>query len=76
MLTVGWFYLLLFVIPFSFQIRHRGMWPAGSGEVYFSCPVVKRMKAMVMVEEGKVRRVRGIAYPLLLKLGALVLLKQ
>lgn len=39
------------------------MWPSGNGEVYFSCPVVKRMKAMVMVEEGKVRRVRGMAYP-------------
>ena len=39
------------------------MWPAGNGEVYFSCPVVKKMKATVMVDEGKVRRVRGIAYP-------------
>lgn len=44
------------------KIRRRGMWPTGSGEVYFSCPVVKKMKAMVMLEEGKVRRVRGIAY--------------
>lgn len=44
------------------KIRRRGMWPSGNGEVYFSCPVVKRMKAMVMVEEGKVRRVRGMAY--------------
>ena len=39
------------------------MWPEGCGQVHFSCPVVRKMKPLLMVEEGKVRRVRGIAYP-------------
>ncbi len=43
----------------------RGVWPEGHGQVTFSCPVVKTMKPVHMMEEGKVRRVRGIAYPLI-----------
>ena len=39
------------------------MYPGGGGEVEFSCPVVRRMKPVQMMDCGKVRRVRGIAYP-------------
>ena len=39
------------------------MWPDGEGVVVFSCPVVRRMRPFVMEEEGRVKRVRGVAYP-------------
>ena len=45
------------------QLQSRGVWPEGCGQVTFSCPVVRKMKPLLMMEEGKVRRVRGIAYP-------------
>lgn len=45
------------------QILSRGVYPGGGGEVEFSCPVVRRMKPVQMMDSGKVRRVRGIAYP-------------
>ena len=45
------------------QLRHRGVWPEGVGEVFFSCPVVKKMRPLQLTEEGRVRRVRGMAYP-------------
>ena len=45
------------------QLRRRGVWPEGMGEVFFSCPVVKTMRPLQLIEEGKVRRVRGMAYP-------------
>ena len=46
------------------QIHRRGVWPDGCGEVVFSCPAVRKMRPVQMTEEGKVRRVRGVAYPL------------
>ena len=39
------------------------MWPDGNGEATFRCPTVKKIHPFVMEEEGKVNRVRGIAYP-------------
>jgi len=50
------------VLPSS-QVRRRGVWPSGSGEVLVSCPTVRKMRPVQLTEEGKVRRVRGIAYP-------------
>ena len=47
----------------NIQILSRGVYPGGGGEVEFSCPVVRRMKPVQMMDCGKVRRVRGIAYP-------------
>ena len=45
------------------QILNRGVYPGGGGAVEFSCPVVRRMKPAQMVDCGKVRRIRGVAYP-------------
>ena len=45
------------------QLQKRGVWPDGSGQVIFSCPVVRKMKPLLLVDEGRVRRVRGTAYP-------------
>ncbi|XP_064385929.1 RNA 3'-terminal phosphate cyclase-like protein [Halichondria panicea] len=44
------------------KIRRRGMWPDGNGEVFFSCPIVKRMRPVFLMKTGRVRRVRGVAY--------------
>jgi RNA 3'-terminal phosphate cyclase-like protein len=30
--------------------------------VYFQCPVVKSIKAMQLVDEGQIRRIRGVAF--------------
>ena len=62
------FYLCLSVIiPVctwcgSLQIYQRGLPPGGGGKVYFSCPIVKRMKPLLLNEVGKVKRVRGVSY--------------
>ena len=50
-------------LPLS-QIHCRGVYPGGGGEVEFSCPVVRRMRPAQMMDCGKVRRIRGVAYPL------------
>ena len=50
----------------SLQIYQRGLPPGGGGKVYFSCPIVKRMKPLLLNEVGKVKRVRGVSYLLLL----------
>lgn len=43
-------------------VNKRGMAPRGGGEVHFSCPIVKSLKPVDLVDEGKVKRVRGVAY--------------
>jgi RNA 3'-terminal phosphate cyclase-like protein len=44
------------------KILSRGVSPGGGGEVEFSCPVVRRMRPVQMMDCGKVRRIRGVAY--------------
>lgn len=44
------------------KLQSRGVWPEGCGQVLFCCPVVRKMKPLLMVEDGKIRRVRGIAH--------------
>lgn len=44
------------------QIKKRGAAPLGGGEVIFKCPVIPQLKAINLVDPGKVKRVRGIAY--------------
>ncbi len=38
------------------QLQKRGVWPDGSGQVIFSCPVVRKMKPLLLVDEGRVRK--------------------
>lgn len=45
-----------------FKILKRGAMPGGGGEVLFTCPVVKGIAPVEMLDEGKVKRVRGVAY--------------
>lgn len=44
------------------KIRKRGSPPLGGGEVLFLCPIVKQLKTLNFVEAGKIKRIRGIAY--------------
>jgi RNA 3'-terminal phosphate cyclase-like protein len=46
----------------SFKILKRGASPNGGGLVVFECPIVKHLKPIQFLDEGKVKRIRGIAY--------------
>jgi len=43
-------------------IKKRGAPPGGGGQVIFTCPIVSQLKPISLTEEGKVKRIRGIAY--------------
>lgn len=59
------------------QIVRRGMPPGGGGEVLFSCPVRKVLKPIQLTDPGKIKRIRGMAYPLhLLQISCLFLASQ
>lgn len=48
---------------FELKINKRGLAPDGGGEVILSVPIIKgKLPPMSMLEEGLVKRVRGIAY--------------
>lgn len=44
------------------KIIKRGMIPEGGGEVTFTCPIMKQFPAVQVMDEGKVKRIRGVAY--------------
>lgn len=46
----------------AFQIKKRGAPPEGGGEVYLRVPVVKSLSPINLLDEGMIKRVRGIAY--------------
>ncbi|KAG8130585.1 putative RNA 3'-terminal phosphate cyclase-like protein [Naja naja] len=45
------------------KIIRRGMPPKGGGEVIFTCPVKKVLKPIQYIDPGKIKRIRGMAYP-------------
>lgn len=45
-----------------FKVVKRGALPLGGGEVTFSCPTVKKIQPVELLNESKVKRVRGVAY--------------
>lgn len=45
----------------SLTVKKRGCLPLGGGEVEFSCPIVKSLQPVTMIDEGKIKRVRGLA---------------
>lgn len=46
----------------TFKITKRGALPGAGGEVMFSCPTLKKVEPVELLDEGKVKRVRGVAY--------------
>ncbi|GAM27009.1 hypothetical protein SAMD00019534_101840 [Acytostelium subglobosum LB1] len=46
----------------SIKILKRGAPPGGGGCVVFRCPIVQQLKPLQLIDEGKIRRIRGIAY--------------
>eukprot|EP00943_MAST-04B_sp_MAST-4B-sp1_P003938 g3938.t1 len=53
-----------FHLPASLQLKilARGAPPKGGGEVLFTCPIVKQIKPILLIDEGKIKRMRGLAY--------------
>lgn len=39
------------------------MAPGGGGEVAFSCPVRRTLRPVQLTDPGKIKRIRGVAYP-------------
>lgn len=52
----------IFIFPRP-QVMKRGMAPGGGGEVVFTCPVRKTIRPVQLTEPGKIKRIRGVAYP-------------
>ncbi|KAI8344870.1 RNA 3'-terminal phosphate cyclase [Choanephora cucurbitarum] len=44
------------------KITKRGAPPLGGGEITFSCQPVRQLKPIQFIDEGRIKRVRGIAY--------------
>ncbi|ELU18728.1 hypothetical protein CAPTEDRAFT_218453 [Capitella teleta] len=45
------------------KINRRGVAPDGGGEVLFRCPTRQKLRPMQYTDPGKIKRIRGIAYP-------------
>lgn len=45
-----------------FNIKKRGLFPTGNGEVYFECPIITHLNPFDWIDEGKVKKVTGIAF--------------
>ena len=43
-------------------VKKRGAVPGGGGLVTFKCPVKKSLRSVQVVEQGKIKRVRGVAW--------------
>jgi RNA 3'-terminal phosphate cyclase-like protein len=44
------------------KLKKRGAPPRGGGEVVLTCGVCKQLKPIELIDAGKIRRVRGVAY--------------
>eukprot|EP01122_Echinamoeba_exundans_P004771 TRINITY_DN15006_c0_g1_i1.p1 TRINITY_DN15006_c0_g1~~TRINITY_DN15006_c0_g1_i1.p1 ORF type:complete len:359 (+),score=42.26 TRINITY_DN15006_c0_g1_i1:16-1092(+) len=46
----------------NLKIVRRGMPPQGGGVVTFECPIIKTLSPVQILDDGEVKRIRGIAY--------------
>ncbi|CCI40333.1 hypothetical protein ABG067_002534 [Albugo candida] len=46
----------------NLTIKKRGAPPLGGGEIIFSCPLIRQLQSIYLVEEGFIKRIRGTAY--------------
>lgn len=44
------------------KIQRRGAPPQGGGEITFKSPIIRTLRSINLVNEGKIKRIRGIAY--------------
>eukprot|EP00301_Raphidiophrys_heterophryoidea_P023413 c7316_g1_i2.p1 GENE.c7316_g1_i2~~c7316_g1_i2.p1 ORF type:complete len:364 (+),score=87.47 c7316_g1_i2:1254-2345(+) len=44
------------------RVKKRGAVPLGGGEVTFTCPITISIPPLSLLDEGKIKRVRGIAF--------------
>ena len=44
------------------RVTRRGCPPNGGGEVFFSCPTVRHLTPVQLLDVGKIKRIRGISY--------------
>jgi RNA 3'-terminal phosphate cyclase-like protein len=44
------------------KIRTRGAYPNGGGAVEFSCPIVRELQPLHVLDMGRIKRVRGVAF--------------
>ena len=44
------------------KIQRRGCAPGGGGQVWFSCPVRKILRPQQVTDQGKIKRIRGVAW--------------
>ncbi|KAJ1967972.1 hypothetical protein H4R35_001591 [Dimargaris xerosporica] len=44
------------------KVVKRGSMPNGGGEVFFRCPVVNSLTPVMLTDEGRIKRIRGIVY--------------
>ena len=44
------------------KVEKRGIAPGGGGQVRFSCPVRKTLRSVQMTNQGKIKRIRGVAW--------------
>lgn len=43
------------------KVTKRGFRPEGNGQVVFTCPVVRQLNPVQLIEAGKVKRIRGMS---------------
>lgn len=46
----------------SFKVLKRGAAPSGGGVAIFTCPIVKVLSPIQLIDDGKIKKVRGVAY--------------
>lgn len=46
----------------SIEVLKRGLYPKGGGEIKVFIPHVKELGSVSFTDEGKIKKVRGIAY--------------
>jgi len=44
------------------KIQKRGVAPGGGGQVLFKCPVRKQIRPVQVTDQGKIKRIRGVAW--------------
>jgi len=44
------------------KVQKRGAAPLGGGQIVFKCPVKRQLKPVKILDQGKIKRIRGVAW--------------